>query len=96
MIERFGLMGAIYASLATKILQISLCSFFTKGIFKFEFNYFKIIVIPFIYILINVLQYFFVPEYNAVLYFIQLFLFGTLFYFVYRNEIKKVWHNLLG
>jgi len=89
-VVNFGLVGAIYAGLATKIIQVILSVLFTKGIFKYEFNYFKIIVIPFIYIIVNAIQFHFVKEYNLFLYISQLILFTAIFYFVFRNEIKIV------
>jgi len=89
-IGQFGLLGAIYAGLLTKILQVVLSSAFTRGIFRYEFNYFKIVIIPFVYIAINILQFHLQPGYHLFLYFAQLLLFTILFYFIFRNEIKIV------
>lgn len=89
-IKEFGLIGTIYAILLTKIIQVLLTITMTKGIFKYEFNYFKIIGIPFIYILINIIQFHLVPEYNIFFYLCQLILFGIIFYFVFKNEIRIV------
>ncbi|MBP7808086.1 MAG: lipopolysaccharide biosynthesis protein [Bacteroidia bacterium] len=89
-IKEFGLMGAIYGGLATKVVQVILSSLLTKGIFKYEFNYAKIILIPFIYIVINILQFTFFKEYNILLYGGQLILFTFVFYFIFKNEIKIV------
>jgi len=86
----YGLDGVIYAGLATKILQIILCILFTKPIFKYEFNYFKIIGVPFIYIAINLIQFLVFKEYNAMLYVFQLIIFCILFYTLFKNEIKRV------
>jgi O-antigen/teichoic acid export membrane protein len=90
MVGYWGLMGAIYAGLATRIAQIVLCMMLTGGVFTYRFNYFKIVTIPFIYIAFNVVQFLLHPEYNLWLYVIQLVLFGILFYAVFRNEIRKV------
>jgi O-antigen/teichoic acid export membrane protein len=90
LIRQFGLLGAIYAGLATKIIQVVLSSLFTKGIFVYEFNYFKIIIIPFIYIAINVLQFHFLKEYNVFFYIGQLLLFTFVFYYTFKNEIFVV------
>lgn len=87
-IKEFGLMGAIYGGLATKIVQVILSMWLTKGIFKYEFNYAKIILIPFIYILINIVQFTFVKDYNILLYTLQLIAFIGLFYFIFKNEIN--------
>ena len=89
-IKQFGLMGAIYGGLATKVVQVILSALLTKGIFKYEFNYAKIILIPFVYIAINILQFTFFKEYNILLYAGQLILFTFVFYFIFKNEIKIV------
>lgn len=85
-----GLSGVIYAGLATKIIQVFLFMLLTKKIFVYEFNYYKIIMIPFIYIAINLLQYLIFKDYNLFLYLGQLVIFSILFYAVFKNEIKKV------
>lgn len=94
-IKEFGLMGTIYAGLITKIIQVILTILMTKGIFKYEFNYFKIIGIPFIYISLNIIQYHLVPEYNIFFYLCQLLLFSAIFFFVFKNEIKSVLQQYL-
>lgn len=86
----FGLMGAIYAGIATKILQVIFSMLFTRNVFHYEYNYFKIIVIPFLFIVINVTQYILFPAYNWTLYAGQLALFGIIFFLVFRNEIAIV------
>jgi O-antigen/teichoic acid export membrane protein len=85
-----GLTGVIYAGLITKILQVFLFMLLTKKVFRYEFNYYKIIVIPFIYIGVNLVQYLVFKEYYLLLYVGQLVLFSILFYAAFRNEIKKV------
>lgn len=89
-INYFGLMGAIYAGVLTKILQVIFCVLFTKNVFTYNFNYFKIIIVPFIYILVNMIQFFIFKEYSLILYSSQLILFSILFYAIFKNEIKKV------
>ena len=85
-----GLMGVIYAGILTKMLQVILSAALTKKIFIYEFNYFKIYLIPLLYLLINALQFYFFPEYDARLYLAQLGVFAIVFYFVFKNEIKQV------
>jgi O-antigen/teichoic acid export membrane protein len=85
-----GLMGVIYAGIITKILQVVLSAGMTKGIFVYEFNYFKIYLIPALYIVLNVAQFYFFPDYDIRLYLAQLALFTIVFYFVFRNEIRQV------
>lgn len=92
-ITHFGLMGAIYAGLCTKILQVIFSVIFTKNVFVYQYNYFKIIAIPFIYIIVNVLQFTFIPQYNGLLYAAQLFLFTGIFYFIFKNEIAAVYRQ---
>jgi O-antigen/teichoic acid export membrane protein len=89
-VKYFGLMGAIYAGLITKILQVVFCMIFTKPIFKYEFNYFKIVVIPITYVVVNLIQFFVFENYSVIPYLLQLPVFGLLLYFIFKNEIKKV------
>lgn len=93
-IHYFGLIGAIFAGLSTKIIQVLFCVLFTKSVFIYEFNYSKIILIPFIYIIINVAQYYIFSQYNIWLYLTQLITFGLLFYILFKNEIKKALTSL--
>jgi O-antigen/teichoic acid export membrane protein len=89
-VNYFGLQGAIYGGLATKLLQVALCMLFTRGVFKYRFNYFKIIVIPLIFVTINIIQFIFFKEYLVSFYIAQFILFGVLLYLIFKNEIKKV------
>jgi O-antigen/teichoic acid export membrane protein len=89
LIRAFGLYGAIYAGLATRLLQIPLCSVFMKGVFEFEFNFVKIIGFPLLYLLINAIQ-FMLGGYSLAFYLAELALFVILFYWIYRNEIAIV------
>lgn len=95
-IKYFGLLGAIYAGLATKILQVILSAFFTKGIFSYQFNFYKIILVPFLFIAINVIQFNLFPAYDLKLYLLQLALFGIIFYFIFKNEIAGLYHQFFS
>jgi len=86
----FGLMGVIYAGILTKILQVILSAAITKNIFRYEFNYFKIYMVPALFLMVNVAQFYFFPEYNIKLYLLQFLVFAILFFFLFRNEIKQV------
>jgi O-antigen/teichoic acid export membrane protein len=90
MVKYFGLLGAIYAGLATRLLQVVFSMLFTSKVFTYHFNYFKIIVIPVIYLVLNVAQFLLFQQYNIWLYALQLVIFGILLYCVFKNEIKKV------
>lgn len=95
-VSHFGLMGAIYAGLAVKVVQIILTYALTKNIFTYNFNYMKIIGIPAIYLGVNVLQFYFHPEYSILIYLIQLICFGLLFFAIFKNEIKAVYQQFSG
>ncbi|MCW3076150.1 MAG: hypothetical protein JWO32_759 [Bacteroidetes bacterium] len=95
-VKHFGLMGAIYAGLTTKILQTIFSVIFTKGIFTYQYNYFKIIVIPFLFIAVNIIQFYFVPAYNCSFYIIQLLGFALIFYFIFKKEIAAVYTQFFG
>lgn len=89
-VKYFGLIGAIYTAILTKVLQVIFCSLFTRSVFSYEYNYFKIMVVPFSYIAFNVVQFFIFPGYDLRLYLLQFLLFSILFYLIYKNEIRKV------
>lgn len=88
-VKQFGINGAIYAGLLTKVLQVVFCMLFTKNVFEYNFNALKILIIPLFYFALNVAQYFIFPHYNVFLYLAQLLIFSLLFYFIFRNEIVK-------
>jgi O-antigen/teichoic acid export membrane protein len=92
-VNRFGLLGAIYAGIITKILQVILSAFLSRKIFIYQYNIFKIIALPFIYIAINILQFHFFSGYSITLYAGQLALFSIVFYFIFKNEIKIVFQQ---
>jgi O-antigen/teichoic acid export membrane protein len=95
-IGTFGLTGAIYAGLITKILQAVLSVIFTRGIFEYRFNQSKLILIPAVYIIINIIQFHLTGSYNVYLYLSQLLLFSTIFFLVFKNELGIVWKQLLS
>lgn len=86
----FGLYGVLFAGIITKVLQVLLSFFFTRGIFQYEFNFFKIYFIPFLYLGVNILQFYFFPTYEMSLYGLQLFLFALILFFVFKKEILIV------
>lgn len=92
-IRFMGLEGAIYAGLFIKTLQVIFSVVFTKGIFVYNFNYFKIIGLPFIYIAINILQFVFIKDYNIYFYLAQLVLFTAVFFLIFRKEIGAVYEQ---
>jgi O-antigen/teichoic acid export membrane protein len=88
--SNYGLHGVLFAGLITKVLQVFLSYQFTKGIFRYDFNVFKIYLVPFAYLLLNVIQFYFFPVYRAELYGIQFVLFAIVFYFLFKKEIVTV------
>jgi O-antigen/teichoic acid export membrane protein len=87
--KQFGLMGVIYIGIATKLLQVILFMQFTKKIFTYNFNYFKIVVLPLGYVVINLVQFFLFKNYNIIHYLAQLLLFGIIIVMVFKNEIMQ-------
>ncbi len=90
-IKLWGLEGAIYAGLITKVIQVGFSIIFTRNLFEYNYNIFKIIGIPLIFFLLNLLQFLAANEYNAWMYVVQLFLFSFIIFIVFRKEIQKVW-----
>jgi O-antigen/teichoic acid export membrane protein len=95
-ITKFGLMGAIYAGLAVKLLQVILSALLTRSTFKYEFNFMKIIGIPILYLITNVTLYHFHPQYNIWIYLGQFIVFAGLFFAIFRNEIVAVYAQFSG
>lgn len=95
-VKNYGLMGAIYTGLTVKLLQILLSHQITKTIFKYEFNVMKIIGIPLVYLVANVVLFYLNPDYSVTSYLIQLVGFGVLFFIIFKNEIKTVYNQFLG
>jgi O-antigen/teichoic acid export membrane protein len=90
LVQYLGLIGAIYASLLTKILQVVFSVIFTKGIFEFRYNRLKIMGIPFLFLLYNILQFMIFPGYNEWLYLAQLLFFSLVIFFSFKKEITMV------
>jgi O-antigen/teichoic acid export membrane protein len=95
-IMQWGLMGAIYTGLAVKVVQILLSSALTKKIFKYEFNFMKIIGVPFLFLLVNVVSFNVYPEYSLTNYLGQFIAFGLLFFLIFKNEISAVYQQFFG
>ncbi len=96
LVKEFGLTGAIYAGIITKITQVCFAWVLTRNIFIYNFNYMKILVIPLLYIAINVIMYQLIPEYSIPAYAVQFLVFGGILYFIFKNEIKTVYMQFFG
>jgi O-antigen/teichoic acid export membrane protein len=92
----WGLMGAIYAGLAVKALQIILSALMTKKIFIYDFNYVKIFGLPVLYATVNIILFHVYPEYSLVNYCLQFVGFSLLFYLIFKNEISAVYKQFFG
>ena len=89
----YGLNGAILAGLITKVIQVLLCIWLAAKAFHYEYNVYKILVLPFSFLLLNSIQYIIQPEYNVWFYAIEFLGFGILIYALFRKEIRKVLGN---
>jgi len=89
----FGLNGAILAGLITKITQVILCIWLASKVFHYVYNVYKILVLPFAFLLINSIQYLIQPDYNAWFYALELVVFTVLIYTLFSKEIRKVLGN---
>lgn len=89
----FGLIGAIYSGIIVKIAQVILAKWFTKSIFEYDYNLYKIELLPYSFIVMNVLQYYILHSYNVFVYLLQLMLYIVIAYFMFKNEIIKLLTN---
>jgi O-antigen/teichoic acid export membrane protein len=89
----YGLNGAILAGLITKLVQVLLCRWLASKVFHYDYNVYKILALPFSFLLINSIQYYMQPEYTAWFYMVELIGFGILIYALFSKEIRKVLGN---
>ncbi len=89
----FGLDGAITAGMLTKVIQVMLCIWLAAKVFSYEYNFYKILLLPFSYLVLNCIQYYLHPAYNTWFYAFELLGYGILIYALFSNEIRKVLGN---
>jgi O-antigen/teichoic acid export membrane protein len=89
----FGLIGAIYSGIIVKIAQVVLAKWFTRTIFEYDYNLYKIELLPYSFIVINILQYYVLHTYNVFVYLLQLLFYIVIAYFLFKNEILKLLVN---
>jgi O-antigen/teichoic acid export membrane protein len=87
----FGIVGAIFAGLLTKLAQVFLSYYLSRNIFTYNTNFMKIYGIPFLFLICNAVCFFVFPQYNLMVYLGQMLLFGIMFYIIFKNEIKIVY-----
>jgi len=88
LIKYFGIMGAVWANFLVKPIQALVVYSESRKIFRFEFNRWKIVYLPVIFILIGVVCEIITTQ-NTRLYFniLQLMISLLLVFFAYRNEL---------
>jgi len=96
LIKYFGIWGAVWSYFLVKPLQLYFLWRESKKVFKFNFNIFKMVVMPFIYVLtvITLFQFTNIPsEYAA---FIQMGIAGLMVLGLFRKELyglKDIWNK---
>lgn len=93
LVGQFGLLGAIFTMLASKLAAVFLSMILTRKTFTYHFNYFKIYGLPLLFVALNVVSFIFFPVFSYMIYFIQLLIFSGCFYFIFRNEISIVFNQ---
>jgi O-antigen/teichoic acid export membrane protein len=90
-IKYFDLIGAVYAVLIAKILQVLFTYFESRKIFKYSFNKVKLIWLPLISILIVIISEQFAFYINRmIIEAFQLIIIYSLVFIVYKNEIQTL------
>lgn len=97
-IKYFGLIGAVWASFVTKIVQVIFLYFESRKIFHFKFNYIKQIYLPLICtILVIILETIIPADYTLYSRIVQLLIIYILVLAVYKNDIRllPIFNDLL-
>jgi len=88
LIKYFGIIGAVWANFLVKPLQALLVYSESRKIFKFEFNRWKIVYLPVIFILIGIACEIFATQNTRLYINIGQFMISLLLvFFAYRNEL---------
>ena len=90
-VKRFGIYGVIAASLVSAMAEIVLLYFSVREKYRFQFNVFKIVIIPLaIFVLIMVLEPLFASGAPGLIHALYLLICLALLGWVYRNEIRMI------
>lgn len=90
-IDRYGLYGVIFASIVAAVVEIILLRSGLRSRFKFQYNRFKILVVPvLIFLLIVVLEPLFGHTAPNLLHLFYLLACLSILAWVYRHEIKLI------
>ncbi len=87
LVSHFGILGAVYSGIITKLIQVIFSYYFTRHIFSYHFNWMKIYGLPLLYIAVSIILFYTIPSYNLVIYGLVFLVFSGLFYLIFRNEI---------
>jgi O-antigen/teichoic acid export membrane protein len=89
LMPEFKVFGVVIASLASAVLEILLLRYSIKHMFRFRFNFFKIVGAPMIlFLLIILLEPLLGKTYPYLIHFIYLTSCGALLWWAYRHEVK--------
>jgi O-antigen/teichoic acid export membrane protein len=95
-IPAYGLDGALYAMLFTRVVQAILFAVLAPGVFRFTFNKFKIFVIPALFVLLNAGYYAWAHDHSPLFFVAQLVLFTVIAGIAFRKELVAVASSLAG
>lgn len=87
-VPAFGIMGAIGVSFAVRLVQTITALNLPQHAFTFDFNRFKILGLPTLFITVNAFCTYAFPAYTISVYVLQLVVFSVLIYWIYRNELQ--------
>ncbi|HBX51156.1 MAG: hypothetical protein A2275_13560 [Bacteroidetes bacterium RIFOXYA12_FULL_35_11] len=89
LIKHYGLIGAVWAAVITKPIQVLFLFYESKKFFTFKFNKFKIIYLPSFYILLVIIMEIFIdPKFRNWSALIQLVVISLSVLYIYRNEFS--------
>jgi hypothetical protein len=82
------MMGATYATIVSKVVQVFFLYFFSKKYFKFHFNFNKLILLPAFYLLLVIFtEAFFSRQYWYLVQVMIILIVSFSTFFIYRNEL---------
>lgn len=97
LIKHFGVWGAVFANLLTKIIQNFLLYLGARKFFDFRFNKMKFIWLPLIVTVVIIGSEYFITNHNlTIIRLLQMLFTHTLVYFFYRNEVSSLFKDLFS
>ncbi len=95
LVPRLGIMGAIGTSISVRVLQTLILFLIPNSQFRFTFNWFKILGLPGLFLIVNGIGVYLFPVYHAAVYVFQFLFFALLIYTIYRREITALRQSLV-